>query len=217
MLVLFSTLQLNAQVKKEKKEQPKPLELNGISVQGDIASLANTVITNGERYSFEGSVQAELNHKFFPIFEAGFAGANKTSPIDINYSTTGLYGRLGVDFNLLKKKKDSKPTNNLFLAGLRLGVSNFNYNISNIAITDDYWGGTQIINYSNQTTTKIWFEIVAGIRVEVLKNIYMGWMVRNKNLISQDVTGQPAPWYIPGYGINNSSNWGVSYTIGYKF
>ena len=216
-MVLFSTLQLTAQVKEAKKEPPKPLTLNGITVQGDIASLANTVITNGEKYSFEGSVQADLNHKIFPIVEMGFAGANKTSPIDINYTTNGLYGRLGVDFNLMKKKKESKSTNNLFLAGLRLGVTHFNYNISNVLITDDYWGGSQILNYENQPSTKIWFEIVAGIRVEVLKNIYMGWMVRNKNLITQDIGGQSAPWYIPGYGINNSTNWGVSYTIGYKF
>ena len=48
-----------------------------------------------------------------------------------------MTGRLGVDFNLMKKKKESKSTNNLFLAGLRLGVTHFNYNISNVLITDD--------------------------------------------------------------------------------
>ncbi len=214
----FAVHSLNAQEKDKKiSDFTKTLFLNGITVQADIASLATTVLTNAERYSFEGGVQIDLKHKFYPVVEVGFAGANKLSLSDIRFNTNGLYGRIGVDFNLLKQKKDTKPTNNLFLAGLRLGMTHFNYNISNILVTDDYWGESHVIDYNNEPSTKIWFEVVAGIRVEVLKNIYMGWSVRNKNLITQDVSGKPSPWYIPGFGQNNTTNWGVSYTIGYKF
>ena len=45
----------------------------------------------------------------------------------------------------------------------------------------------------------------------------MGWTVRSRNLLSQNATGEIAPWYIPGYGINTDNNWGISYVIGYKF
>ena len=214
----FSVSTLNAQEKEKKiSDFTKSMFFNGVTVQADIASFATSVFTNGERYSMEGGVQIDLKHKFYPIVEIGFAGANKLSTSDISFKTNGLYGKIGFDFNLLKQKKDSKPTNNLFLAGLRLGMTNFKYNISNILISDDYWGESNIIDYNNVSSTKIWFEIVVGIRVEVVKNIYMGWSVQNKNLISQDISGAPTPWFIPGYGLNNSSNWGVSYTIGYKF
>jgi len=72
-------------------------------------------------------------------------------------------------------------------------------------------------NYSNQSTTRIWYEVVAGVRVEIIKNIFMGWTVRNSHLIGQDAEGDVAPWYIPGYGKNISSNWSINYTLGYHF
>ena len=53
--------------------------------------------------------------------------------------------------------------------------------------------------------------------MEVFKNFYMGWYVRDKNLISTDVSGEPSPWYIPGFGLNNGTSWGFNYTVGYHF
>lgn len=190
---------------------------NGIFVQADIASIASSLLSKGETYSYEAAFQADLKHKFFPTIELGFAGANKLTNDKIGFKTNGLFGRIGIDFNVLTPKKDSKPTTNLFLVGLRLGMTNYSYNISNITITDDYWGGTKAVLYNDNSTTKIWYEIAVGVRVEVLKNIFMGWTLRSKSLISNDVEGNISPWYIPGFGINNGTNWTINYTIGYKF
>jgi hypothetical protein len=191
---------------------------NGITVLGDAASVANSFLSKGDTYSYEAALQADFKHKYFPIFELGYAGADKLTVENVGFKTNGLFGRAGIDFNMLKQKKDSKRTTNLLLLGLRLGMSSFNYNISNVNIADDYWGGsTQALNYNNISTTKIWYELTAGIRVEVLKNMFMGWTIRSKTLISKDVDGAVTPWYIPGFGINKGSNLGISYTIGYKF
>ena len=103
------------------------------------------------------------------------------------------------------------------MLGVRFGMSSFAYNITNVLIIDDYWGGSKPVIYENQLTTKTWYEIVAGVQVEVVKNVYMGWSVRNKSLLGQDPTGDVFPWYIPGYGVNVSGNWGFNYTLGYKF
>ncbi len=216
-LVGSLALNLQAQEKKIPADSIKTSWLNGVTVQVDVASLASSFFSNGETYSMEGGVQVDLKHKYYPVFELGFAGANKLSTDNVGFKTSGLYGRLGLDFNLIKQKKDSKPTNNLFLAGLRLGMSHFAYDLTNLVITDNYWGGSQIINYTNQPSTKIWFEVVAGVRVEVVKNIYMGWSVRNKNILSKDAAGKPKPYYIPGFGLNNGTSWGISYIIGYRF
>lgn len=191
---------------------------NGIIVQGDVASVASSILSKGETHSYEGSAQIDLKHKFYPTVELGYADANKLTNDNIGFKTNGLFWRGGIDFNLLKQKKDSKPTNNLLLLGLRLGMSSFNYNVTNVTITDDYWGGTsQTLNYNNVSTTKIWYELAGGIRVEVLKNIYMGWTIRLKTLLSTDADGAVTPWYIPGFGTNKSSNLGLNYTVGYKF
>ena len=190
---------------------------NGFTVQTDVASAVTSVIAKGEVYSYEAGIQVDLKHKYYPIVELGFAGADKTMANGIGFTTNAPFGRVGIDFNILKKKKDSKPTNNLFLAGLRVGMSNFNYSLKNVTITNDYWGCSEVVFKDANSTTKVWWEIVAGIRVEVVKNFYMGWTVRKRNLISNDITGAAAPWYIPGFGINTSGNWGLNYTLGYHF
>jgi len=189
---------------------------NGFTIQGDLASAIVPVITKGT-YSYEAAIQIDIKHKYYPIVEIGFAGADKTTINNIGFITNAPFGRIGVDFNILKKKKDSKPTNNLFLLGARLGMSNFNYKITNATIINDYWGGSETIFTDMNTTNKVWWEIIGGVRVEVIKNVYMGWTIRNKNLLSQDVAGAISPWYIPGFGINTSTNWGFNYTLGYHF
>ncbi|HEY5589928.1 MAG TPA: DUF6048 family protein [Paludibacter sp.] len=205
------------QEKKKESTLPKVKLLNGFTVQVDVASLLTTALIHGDSYSMEAGVQFDLKKKYYPIVELGFAGADKISNENVGFKTNGLFGRVGVDINLIKPKKDSKPTNNLFLLGARLGMTNFAYDITNVKITDNYWGGTESPDYMNQKSTKVWFEIVAGVRVEVYKNVYMGWTVRNKNLLGQDAAGKVFPWYIPGFGINTSNNWGVNYTVGYHF
>jgi len=191
--------------------------LNGFTVHVDAASLVTSTLMNNSTYSMEGGIQLDLKHKIFPTIELGFAGANKTTNDNIGYKTNGMFERIGVDFNLRKKKKDSKPTNNLFIAGLRLGMSSFNYNVTNVTITDNYWGTNESNNYLNQHTSKIWYEIVAGVQVEVFKNFFMGWTIRDKNLLSSDAAGNVAPWYIPGFGLNNGTSWSFNYTLGYHF
>jgi len=191
--------------------------VNGFTVQVDVASLVSSSLMNNGIYSSEGGIQLDLKHKFFPTFEIGAAGATKVSADNIHFKTNGIFERIGVDFNLRKKKPDSKPSNNLFVAGLRLGVSNFNYNVTNVTIPENYWNASTTFDYPSQNTTKIWYEIVIGVQVEVIHNFYMGWNIRNKNLISKEVLGQVSPWYIPGFGQNNGANWGFNYTLGYHF
>jgi len=191
--------------------------LNGFTVYVDVASLISSSLINNGTYSTEAGIQLDLKHKFFPTFELGVAGANKISTENINFRTNGSFERFGIDFNLRKKKPDSKPTNNLFTAGIRLGVSNFNYNVTQVTTTDTYWGGSNTFDYPTQNTTKIWYEFVVGVHVEVIRNFYMGWNLRNKNLISKDSPGEVSPWYIPGFGQNSSSNWSINYILGYHF
>ncbi len=217
LLLLINIIYVGAQEKKESSELTKTPLLNGITVQADLASVVSSILSKGETYSTEGSVQFDIKQKYYPIVELGFGGAYKLSVDNIDFKANGLFGRIGVDINLLKQKKDAKASNNLFLAGARVGVTNLRYDITNISITDNYWGGTEILNFTDRPATKVWFEIVAGVRVKVFKNIVMGWTVRNKNLLNQDKEGEISSWYIPGFGINSNSTWGFNYTLGYRF
>lgn len=221
LLYFFFVCGIQAQVDTIKtkvvEKSTKEKLLKGIFVQVDAASILSSAFVKNSTYSMEGGVQFDLKRKYFPVIEIGYAGADKLSNNDVMYFSNVLFERIGIDFNLSKPKKDALPTNNLILGGVRLGMSNFDYNISNIKITDNYWGGTESPDYSMNTTSKLWFEIVFSVKVEVFKNAYMGWTVRNKNLLGTEIPNEVFPWFIPGYGINKSTSWGFNYMIGYRF
>jgi hypothetical protein len=191
---------------------------NGIRIDVDAAPLLTTFVNGKEKYSYEAAVQAYIKNKYYPIVELGYAGADYVTNSEANYKTNGLFGRIGVDVNLVKSKKNATPTNNLFLAGLRLGYSGFNYSLTNVSIPDEYWGGdNDIHNYNNLSASKLWFEASVGIRVELTHNIFMGWTVKYKNLFGKPEVGTLTPWYVPGFGVNDTgTTWGINYSIGYK-
>ena len=62
--------------KKKVKEIDNTPLFNGISIQADAASLLSPLLSSGERYSYEAGLQVDLIHKYYPVFELGFAGAN---------------------------------------------------------------------------------------------------------------------------------------------
>jgi hypothetical protein len=219
MLMVYSVQAQKIKIQKKLASDSIAIPLfNGIIVEGDVGSIVGSALSKGVTHSYEGDVKIDLKHKFYPTFEFGYAGADKLTVDNVGFKTNGVFWRGGIDINMLKQKKAANAINSMLLLGVRLGVSNFNYSITNVIITDDYWGGAaQTLNYNNLSTTKVWLELTAGIRVEVLKNIYMGWTIRNKNLLTSTADGAVTPWYIPGFGTNKSTNLGLNYTIGYKF
>lgn len=191
----------------------------GVKVELDVASLAISAFSR-ETYSAEANVQLNIKQKFFPVIELGFAGANKVSVKDYGFKTNGFFTRIGMDYNLLKvKEDDTSAFNKMFFIGARFALSPFSYSMTNIVIEDDYWGEELVLNYYDQRTTAMWFEVLAGIKVEVFKNWYMGWSLRGKMKIGKVKEGELHPWYIPGLGIqgNASVNWAFNYTIGILF
>lgn len=208
----------NAQANKLKTDSVIKAYYRGFRVDVDLASPITTLLNNGDKFGYEADIAVDLKHKYFPTIEVGYAGADKSIPAGASFSTKGMYSRFGIDFNLIKPKKDKVPLNHIFFAGVRLAFSPMSYNYSNLLIHDGYWNQDILHAKMDQKTTKVWFEIVAGMRVEISKNIYMGWTVRNKKLFGEDTVGEFSPWYVPGFGIKgDGKSWGMNYSIGYKF
>lgn len=213
---LFHLSVLSANAQDNENEEFDPALWQGLRLDLDLASALVSLLSGGETYSYEAALQVNLKHKYFPVIEFGYAGADKKSLEEANYLCNGFFGKIGLDINMLKIKKE-QDRYNFFTLGARVGMTNFKYDINNIMIEDDYWGGSEVYDYKDIKTTKFWFEIVAGIRVEALPNFYLGWNIRLKNTIGKD-KNLIAPWYIPGFGKNNlSSIWVFNYTIGYRF
>ncbi len=188
----------------------------GVQVEVDAFSVVMSAV-NDETYSFEAHAQVNLKEKYFPILEMGFAGANKTSHNNYGFKTNGVFTRIGIDYNLLKPNDPETTIHKYFLIGIRYGFSPFSYDITNIYIDNGYWGAGEYRNFKNVTTTKHWLEVAGGLRVEIFKNIYLGWSARLKIRFGDEEYGEISPWFIPGIGIKNAGNWDFNYTIGYKF
>ena len=189
---------------------------NGIRLDLDVSPVLTTFLNKGESYSFETGIQAEFNRRLYPVIELGYGGAKKLTGSGITYKGDGLFYRAGMDFNLLKSKSENPIYNNLFLFGIRVGYTYFDYELQNISFVDDFWN-TNTTRNLDRTSSNFWFEIAASVRVELIKNLYIGWTVRIKNMLLKPDPGAIRPWYVPGFGINgDTSVWGFNYTIGYK-
>ena len=216
-IAIISILVISLPAHAQKEEKPDSIPWwNGVRVELDIASPIISAVGLSEGYTVEGALQVNLKYKYFPTIEFGTSGLNnKLSVNGADFSANGLFGKIGADVNLLKY--NAAHADNLFLVGGRIGMSNFSYDLMNVAVVDDYWGVTEIRDFQNVSATKWWFEIVVGMRVMVFRNIFMGWSIRNKSMLGKTAEGEIFPYFVPGYGNSQSSNWAFNYVIGYKF
>ncbi len=160
-------------------------------------------------------VAVNFKNRYIPVAEVGFGQAN-TSPEDGNFtykSKLAIYGKIGMNYNFMFAKD---PKYQLY-AGVRVGASRFNYDITNISLGNGYWGkDNKTFDITGQSASAIWGEAVAGIQVELFKNFSLGWAVRYNFPFHVKDTQNSRPYYIPGYGVRDSHlnvSVSVAYTI----
>lgn len=152
------------------------------------------------------------------IYFASDLSYNKTSHSDDNYTyrSSGISATLGANYNFLKKQVPKEDF--MIYGGARYGIAVYNYEVPEYHIASEYWG-----DYSGSVpkTSQMahWFELTVGIKVEVLKNFYLGWSLHERILLSRNVSGQDfPPLVIPGYGKGyKNSSFDVQYTVSYLF
>ena len=161
--------------------------------------------------TIEGALRLNLNNTFFPIIEAGVGKCSKEDfNTKVSYKTSAPFGRLGIDFNMLKDKFQ----NNRLYVGARYGISIFQYDVAGPAQTDPIWGGSQPFSVKSLDCTSHWAELVFGVEVKIFKNFHMGWAVRYKHEIASTKNDYAKPNCIPGYGYTTDKTcWGGTYSL----
>ena len=164
---------------------------------------------------------------FLPTAEIGFSTTDSWNDTGIHYKSSAPFFRIGVDYNTMSKKKEK---NSFLYVGLRYGFSHMKYDINsmpmkdpafggeyeNPSLGDIIWGGSVPYDHPGQKATMQWMEFVAGVKVQIYKNFYMGWALRMKYKLSASVSEYGTPWMVPGFGKYGSNNMGVTYTLIYK-
>lgn len=170
----------------------------------------------GQDYGL-ASVWGELNmhNRYFPTVEIGL-GSAKIKPDDMNYTyRSGLspYFKIGASYNVFY---NSNPRYK-FLVGLRYGLTNFSYKVTDVTLTDGYWNTETTFDIPSQRSTVGYFEFLAGVRVGITGNFSLGWDVRFHSIVHESSPRYGKPMYIPGLGKRGAALSGsisLSYTFG---
>ena len=198
---------------KETEDIQQPF-YQGTMVNVDVAGLLSKAF-GSEYTSTEASIECNLLNKYFPVFELGYGSTDTVNEeTDIHYKTSAPYFRIGAGYNIFSKKPYLPGK---LLVGARLGFSSFSYDAEAPAMTDPVWGETTIpVSFEGVKSNASWLELVAEVKTNVYKNIHLGFSLRYKSLFSVKKAENSEPWYIPGYGKNKSSGFGITYNISYK-
>ena len=172
----------------------------------------------GQSYGLIGfSAHFNMHNRYIAAFEFGLGNANNT-PADNNYTYhQGLapYFKIGLDYNFLY---NSNPAYMIF-AGIRYGFTPFKWTLRDVNSTNDYWGEPSAIPFPDINATAGYLEFLFGLKVNLYKNISMGWTLRYHRVIHESPTTYGNAWYVPGFGTRNSAlgaSLSVFYTLPLK-
>ncbi len=158
-----------------------------------------------------------LNTRWFFAGELGYT--DKTIDEDtFNHTVKGSYIKMGLNYNLYTNWLNMD--NELYL-GFRYGFSTFSNQLNNYTVFQEgtYFTPRTITNpieYSNLNSH--WVEFIAGIKVQVLNNLYLGFMLNLNKLISSKDAGSLKNTYSPGFGLisQNGNGANINYTVSYR-
>ena len=161
-------------------------------------------------------VNATLNmwNRIQPTVEAGMGWA-KNTPDGMNFTYHGKpspYFKIGANYNFMFKNSPDYQA----LAGIRLGYSNFGYDITDVHYHSGYWREDVDIDIKGERSHAFWGEVGVGLKVKLFDSLSMGWMIRYHGIFNYGKNDNSKPWFIPGYGPRGSSlglSLGIYYTL----
>lgn len=214
MLSFFS----NAQEKETlvKDSIPPKTERYGLRLGVDLFKLTRMLYEEDYR-GVEIVGDYRLTRRHYLAAEIG--NENKTVDDDqVNFTTKGSYLKAGFDYNTYENWLNME---NIISIGLRYGVSSFSQTLNNYQIynPNPYFGESPIINSGEQVDglSAQWIEFIAGVKVKVINNFFVGFSFSLKHLVYQKQPDNFENLYIPGFNRTYDGNFGVgfNYTVSY--
>jgi hypothetical protein len=196
---------------------PKTLKFSkkyGLRIGTDLNRLAKNFYE--EHYKgFEITGDFRVKNNLYIATELGLE--DKLNKTDLfNFKTSGEFIKLGVDYNVYKNWLDM---NNMIYVGGRLAYANFSQNLEGYSINNSNTNFPSITYPGKEYNglNAVWIEFVAGVKAEVLTNLFLGFSARLNYKINDTKLDNFENLYIPGFNKKYSGNFGVgfNYTISY--
>ena len=181
----------------------------GLAVSFDLVGPATLMLSDHGEY--EGALRVNLHDQWFPIFELGVGRANHENDevTGLTYKTTAPYFRLGMDWNILRKKHQP----NRMYAGFRYAFTSYNVDIIRENLPDPVWQTKTGFGVEGMSCNMHWMELVLGIDAKVFGPLHLGWTVRYKRRLFHNDGTLGATWYVPGFGINDKENLAANFNV----
>lgn len=211
--------QTTAKPKNETKSEaiPEKKERYGLRVGVDLYKLTRGLYDdNYKGIEFVGDYRLSKNY----YLAAELGSEDKTTEDDrLNTTTKGTYLKVGFDYNAYKNWLDME---NIISIGMRYGVSTFNQRLNSYKTYNahPYWGEMPWIDSGEEFNglTAGWIEVVAGLKAEVLTNLYLGFSLRLNVLVADKKPSEDfVNLYIPGFNRTYDGIFGAgfNYTVTY--
>lgn len=183
--------------------------MRGFQVSFDLFGFCQKQLSDYGQY--EGAFRLNLHDQWFPIVEVGYGVGEHTNDevTGISYKTQAPYFRLGMDFNLLKKKHGP----NRMYGGFRYAFTSYKVDLWRDNFPDPVWQWETGFGVRDEQCSQHWLEGVLGIDAKIAGPLHLGWSVRYKRRIahSDGVIGKT--WYVPGYGIWGDTRLGGTFNV----
>jgi len=189
----------------------------GLRVGVDLGKILNSAF-NDDYDGIEINADLRILKNIYVSSEIGTEKKIITNDY-LSTESKGNYLKAGGDYNMYA---NWLGMDNLIYAGFRIGFSNFSQTVNNYTIYDvnnHIWGQTTSYNpIINEDLNALWMELVIGIKTQVLNNLFLGFNVQLKNLISEKTNNNIDNVSIPGFNRtydSSSLGSGFSYSISY--
>jgi hypothetical protein len=214
IILLLSGLSVFAQLGNQEKDTATYKDRYGIRVGIDVVRPIYSLFSE-DRKGFEIVGDYRLSKRFYAASELGHRDQVREEDF-FKFSTKGQYIKLGVDYNAYKNWLGME---NMIVVGLRYGFSRFNQTVNEYTINNDPLlpERTETENTDYDGLTAHWAELVLGLKVEVLHNVFLGVSFRGNALFSATSPDNFKNLYIPGFERVFVNNYGFSfnYTVSY--
>jgi hypothetical protein len=187
----------------------------GIDISRPIIALADDTYSG---YEILGDYRIKKN--LYLAAEVGYE--EKTSVEDYSSSTSkGNYIRLGVNLNAYNNWLDM---NNEIFVGYRYGFSLFDQTLNSYTPnTSDAENGNYFLadlNTNSKKSTNLnahWSELMVGLKAETLNNLFVGFSVSYKVLMSVKEPEDFKALFAPGFNriFETNTGFGFNYTLSY--
>lgn len=208
----FSQKKENKELEKDTIVYKSPYGIRlGIDISKPILSSLS-----GSYSGFEIVGDYRITKRLFVAAELGFE--EETDDEDYTNSTAkGSYLRLGINYNAYENWLDM---NNEIFQGYRYGFSLFDQTLNSYTpnVNSTYFPANGITTPITASSLNAhWSELIVGIKVETIKNLFVSASVSYKILMSSKEPENFKTLYSPGFNtiFESSTGFGFNYTISY--